>query len=137
MSGKVVIFMSVILYNAGKIKSYENLKALAVLVGESEEYATELWQSMLLDEELLEEFNYFVVNRSIRGTVMCGELSLLDIYFNQMSKYNLYHDMGKNTVECSKERMVLHAFKQMVDMRKDPHYMERYSESEQSGMDIL
>lgn len=129
--------MSVILYNAGKIKSFENLKALAVMVGESEEYAVELWKSMLEDEELLEEFNYFVVHRTLRGSLKCGELSLLDIYFNQMCKYNLYHDMGKNTGVCSKERLVLHAFKQMVDMRKDPNFMERYRESEQSGMDIL
>lgn len=129
--------MSVILYNAGKIKSFENLRALARMTGESEEYATRLWQSMLEDEALLEEFNYFVVHRTLRGSLKCGELSLLDIYFNQMSKYNLYHDMGKNTGACSKERMVLHAFQQMVDMRKDPHFMERYRESEQSGMDIL
>lgn len=129
--------MSVILYNASKIKSFENLKALTLMVGENEAYATELWQDMLMDEELLEEFNYFVVNRSIRGSIRCGELSLLDIYFNQMSKYNLYHDMGKNTAECGKERMVLHAFKQMADMRRDPHYMEKYRKSEQSGMDIL
>lgn len=129
--------MSVILYNAGKIKSFENLRALARMTGESEEYAARLWQSMLEDEALLEEFNYFVVHRTLRGSLKCGELSLLDIYFNQMSKYNLYHDMGKNPGACSKERMVLHAFQQMVDMRRDPHFMERYRESEQSGMDIL
>ena len=129
--------MSLILYNAGKIKSFENLKALAVLVGETEEYAVDLWQSMLEDEELLNEFNYFVVNRTLLGNVKCGELSLLDVYFNQMTKYNLFHVMGKNTAECSKERMVLHAFKQMVEMRKDPLYMEHYRESEQNGMDVM
>ena len=129
--------MSLILYNAGKIKSFENLKALAVLVGETEEYAVDLWQSMLEDEELLNEFNYFVVNRTLLGNVKCGELSLLDVYFNQMTKYNLFLDMGKNTAECSKERMVLHAFKQMVEMRKDPLYMEHYRESEQNGMDVM
>ncbi|MBE5943536.1 MAG: hypothetical protein E7258_01315 [Lachnospiraceae bacterium] len=127
--------MSVILYNASKIKSFENLKALSLMVGETIEFATELWQDMLRDEELLEEFNYFVSNHTLKGTIACGELTLLDIYFSQMNKYNIYHDMGKNTDYCNKDRMVLHAFKQMVDMRKDPHYMVNFEKREESGMD--
>lgn len=127
--------MSVILYNAGKIKSFENLKALALMVGETEEFATALWQDMLLDEELLDEFNYFVANHTIRGNVRCGELTLLDVYFSQMNKYNIYHDMGKNGDFCNKDRMVLNAFKQMTDMRRDPDFMLRYEKHEESGLD--
>lgn len=129
--------MSVILYNAGKLKSFENLRTLACLVGETEEFANELWSYMLSDEELLEEFNYFVANHSIKGEISCGELSLLDIYFSQMNKYNLYHDIGKNTMECNKERMVLHAFKQMMEMRKDPNYLANFDKLENKGMDII
>ncbi len=127
--------MSVILYNAGKIKSFENLKTLALMVGETEEFATTLWQDMLLDEELLDEFNYFVANHTIRGNVRCGELTLLDVYFSQMNKYNIYHDMGKNGDFCNKDRMVLNAFKQMTDMRRDPDFMLRYEKHEESGLD--
>lgn len=129
--------MSIILYNAGKLKSFENLRTLSELVGESEAFANELWSYMLSDEELLDEFNYFVANHAIRGNICCGELSLLDIYFSQMNKYNLYHDLGKNTGECDKDRMVLHAFKQMMDMRKDPDYLSNYEKTERSGMDIM
>ena len=128
--------MSVILYNAGKIKSFENLKALSIMVGETEEFATKLWQSMLLDEELLDEFNYFIANHSIRGTAKCGELTLIDIYFSQMNKYNLFHDLGKNNSVCDKDRLVLHAFKQMVEMRKDPEFMLNFEKNEDKGMDI-
>ena len=129
--------MSVILYKAGKIKAFENLRALAALVGETEEFAMELWKDLLNDEELLDEFNYFVVHHTIKGNVRCGELSLLDIYFNQMCKYNLYHDLGKNPQGCNKDRLVLHAFKQLTDMRKDPDYMTKYDKSENSGMDMF
>ena len=128
--------MSVILYNAGKIKAFENLRALSLMVGENEEFANALWQEMLADEEILEEFNYFVVNHTIKGTIRCGELSLLDIYFSQMNKYNLLHDMGKNTDFCNKDRLVLHAFKQLTDMRKDPDYYANYLKNERNGMDI-
>lgn len=129
--------MSVILYNAGKIKSFENLRALSLMVGETEEFAVKLWQSMLLDEELLEEFNYFVANHTIKGEVRCGKLTLLDIYFSQMNKYNLFHDMGKNTEACNKDRMVLHAFEQLIEMRNDPDYLVNFEHQEGSGMDIM
>ena len=127
--------MSMIIYNAGKIKSFENLKALAEQSGETEEFATLLWQDMLLDEELLEEFNYFVVHRTLKGTVKFQGLTLLDLYFAQMSKYNVLHDMGKNPYACNKNRLVLHAFRQMVDLRRDPKGMEHYAENEQRGID--
>ncbi len=129
--------MSIILYNSGKIKSYENLKALCKYVGETEEFADVLWQNMLLDEEILEEFNYYVVNHTIKGEIRCGELSLLDIYFNQMCKYNYFHDMAKNPLNCDKDRMVLHAFKQIIEMRKDPNFMEKYMESERNSTDMM
>lgn len=126
-----------ILYNAGKIKSFENLKALALMVGENEEFAANLWQDMLRDDELLEEFNYYVINRTLKGTVKCGDFSLLDLYFAQMNKYNYFHDMGKNPDDCNKERMVLHAFKQMVDMKKDPEYLKHFESAEYKSMDVM
>ena len=126
-----------ILYNAGKIKSFENLKTLALMVGETKEFASSLWQDMLNDEELLDEFNYYVVNRTLKGKVKCGDFSLLDLYFAQMNKYNYFHDIGKNTNNCSKERMVLHAFKQMVDMKKDPEYLKHFENAEYKSMDMM
>lgn len=129
--------MSVILYNAGKIKTYENLKAFAVLVGESEEYADKLWRQMVVDDELIEEFNYFVTHKTLLGKASCGEYTLLDLYFSQMNKYNLFHDMAKNPPACNKERMVLHAFEELLNMRNDPLYMERFERKEDSGNDKL
>lgn len=126
-----------IIYNAGKIKSFENLKTLALMVGESDEFASSLWQDLLEDEDLLEEFNFYVVNRTLKGTVKCGEYSLLDLYFAQMNKYNYFHDIGKNPNNCSKERMVLHAFKQMVEMKKDPDYLKHFESAEYKSMDIM
>ena len=126
-----------ILYNAGKIKSFENLKTLALMVGETDEFASSLWQDMLNDEELLDEFNYYVVNRTLKGKVKCGDFTLLDLYFAQMNKYNYFHDIGRNPNNCSKERMVLHAFKQMVDMKKDPDYLKHFENAEYKRMDMM
>lgn len=129
--------MSLVLYNASKIKSYENLKAMFKSIGENIELADKLWQEMLIDQELLEEFNYFVVNGTLKGTAKCGELTLLDIYFSQMNKYNIYHDMGKNTDVCNKNRMILNSFFEMISMRKQPDYMVDFERKEDSGMDKM
>ncbi len=126
-----------IIYNAGRIKTYENVKALVKLIGEDEQFAEDIWQGMYNDDELIEEFNYFVQNKSLRGNAKCGDISLIDLYFSQMNKYNLYHDLGKNPVDCLKERMVIEAFKELIDMRKNPNYMTDYENIELKGMDIL
>ena len=126
-----------IIYNAGRIKTYENVKALVKLIGEDEQFAEDIWQGMYNDDELIEEFNYFVQNKSLRGNAKCGDISLIDLYFSQMNKYNLYHDLGKNPVDCLKERMVIEAFKELIDMRKNPNYMTDYENIELKGVDIL
>lgn len=126
-----------IFYNAGRIKTYENIKALVKLIGEDEQFAEDIWQGMYNDDELIDEFNYFVQNKSLRGNAKCGDISLIDLYFSQMNKYNLYHDLGKNPVDCLKERMVIEAFKELIDMRKNPNYMTDYENIELKGMDIL
>ncbi|MGN0367486.1 MAG: hypothetical protein ACI4EK_01795 [Wujia sp.] len=124
-----------ILYNAGKVKAFENLKALAIQAEETEEFAVLLWQDLLADEALLEEFNYFVVHQTLQGKVSYNGLTLLDLYFSQMNKYNILHDMGKNPYACNKNRVVLHAFRQMVDMRRDPKGMQKFEENENRGID--
>ena len=124
-----------ILYNAGKVKAFENLKALAIQAEETEEFAVLLWQDLLADEALLEEFNYFVVHQTLLGKVSYNGLTLLDLYFSQMNKYNILHDMGKNPYACNKNRVVLHAFRQMVDMRRDPKGMQKFEENENRGLD--
>lgn len=126
-----------IFYNAGRIKTYENIKALVKLIGEDEQFAEDIWQGMYNDDELIDEFNYFVQNKSLRGNAKCGDISLIDLYFSQMNKYNLYHDLGKNPVDCLKERMVIEAFKELIDMRKNPNYLTDYENIELKGMDIL
>lgn len=129
--------MSMILYNAGKIKAFENLKYLVHFVGESDEFADELWKNMLADEELLDEFNYYVVNKTLKGTAKCGELTLLDLYFSQMNSYNYMHDTGKNGIGCNKEQMILQAFATMIQLRKNPYYLAEYLQNERKGMDLF
>jgi hypothetical protein len=46
-----------------------------------------------------------------------------------MDKYNLIREIGKNTAECNKVRMVINAFRMMIDMKADPEtYIRRLEE---------
>lgn len=126
-----------ILVQNNLIKSYENLKSLCEQTGETPEFADSLWADMLQSPELLDEFNYYVVHRTLKGESACNGLTLLDLYFAQMNKYNRLHDLGKNPASANKERMVLHAFREMADMKRDPSLILKHEENERAGTDYL
>ena len=47
------------------------------------------------------------------------------------------HDLGKNPASANKERMVLHAFREMADMKRDPSLILKHEENERAGTDYL
>ena len=54
---------------------------------------------------------------------------LTDLYVFQMNRYNLIREIGKNTVSCNKEKMVMRAFRDLIDMKRNPaEYLKRLRE---------
>jgi hypothetical protein len=114
------ITMAGILYDARRIKAYEGLLTLGEMSGEPKEWCDALWEELVFDGGLLDEFVFFLEHHYIKDTVKCEGYSLTDLYIWQMNKYNIIGDSGKNTAECNKDRMVLKAFRDMIDMKKEP-----------------
>ena len=112
--------MAGILYDARRIKAYEGILALGEFVGETKQWCEELWEELVLDRELLEEFVFYLEHHCLMDKVHCEGYGLTDLYIWQMNRYNLIRDSGKNTDACNKDRMVLHAFRNMADMKKEP-----------------
>ncbi|MDE6917791.1 MAG: hypothetical protein K2P39_13455 [Lachnospiraceae bacterium] len=112
--------MAGILYDARRIKAYEGLRTLGALAEETEQWCDALWEELAFEQELLEEFVYYLEHRSLLDKVRCEGYGLTDLYIWQMNRYNLIGDSGKNTDACNKDRMVLHAFRDMIDMKKEP-----------------
>ena len=112
--------MAGILYDARRIKAYEALLALGEIAEETKAWCDELWAELVLDTALLEELVFFMEHHCLRDKVRCEGYGLTDLYIWQMNRYNIIGDSGKNTAACNKDRMVLHAFRDMVDMKKDP-----------------
>lgn len=123
--------MAGILYDASKIKVYAVLENLCDYVGTDDSVKDKLWQEFLVDEELYQEFVYYVENHTIQGIMNVHGYTLIDLFVMEMDVYNMTHDTGKNTALCNKEEMVLRAFLTMIGLKKEP---EKYIERFQNGM---
>jgi hypothetical protein len=112
--------MAGILYDARRIKAYEGLIELGSISGETKEWCDKLWEELVFESDLLDELVFYLEQHYLKDKVKCEGYSLTDLYIWQMNKYNIIGDSGKNTSACNKDRMVLKAFRDMVDMRKNP-----------------
>lgn len=128
--------MTGILYDARKVKSYDSLLQLGEYAGKSREFVDGLWSELILDDELMKEFMYYLDHHTLLDEVKCRGYAMTDLYVWQMDRYNLIREIGKNPAVCNKETMVLNAFRTMIDMKKDPDtYVERLTRG--TGMDEL
>ena len=122
MSGNIIIATS-------KIKAFETFCALCRQNGYEDAWIDALWGDIITDEDMYAELVYFLSNHTLKDSVKIAGYSLSDLYVFQMNKYNLIREIGKNPRECNKERMVLNAFRMMIDMKTDPEtYVKRLEE---------
>lgn len=112
--------MAGIVYDARRIKAYEGLMELGNIAGENPQWCEMLWEEILFSPDLLDELVFYLEHHYLTENVSCCGYSLIDLYVWQLNRYNIIGDSGKNTDACNKERMVLHAFHDMTNMRKNP-----------------
>lgn len=122
MSGNIIIATA-------KLKACDFCYELCRYCGYDTKWTDELWGDIIADDALLGEFIYYAENHTLRDSYSISGYSLTDLYVFQMDKYNLIREIGKNPPECNKERMVLNAFRMMIDMKADPEtYVRRLTE---------
>lgn len=125
-----------IIIGTGMLKTYECLQELVAYADKDDAYINELWQGLLQDEALMKEFQYYLEKHTLLDAYKCEGYGLTDIYVWEMSRYNLYHDIGKNTDGCDKDALVLETFYDMVELKKNPKaYIRRLTED--PGMDKM
>jgi len=121
-------YMSIIV-NTTKFKICEYLHEICEYAGLSEQWADELWMDLLTDEDLYDEFIYYLEHHTFLDKFKVSGYALSDIYVWQMDKYNLIREIGKNPTTCNKETMVMNAFKAMFMMKRDPETFVKRIES--------
>ena len=128
--------MANIVLDGSKIKVYGILQNLCDYCNEKDSWCDELWGYMLQNDELYEEFIYFIVNRSLMGKMNVEGYTLIDLYVKQIDMYNVRNDLGKNPIYCMKEDMVLRSFLMMGRLLEAPETYKKKLE-DGFGMDQL
>lgn len=128
--------MANIVLDGSKIKVYGILQNLCDYCNEKDSWCDELWGYMLQNDELYEEFIYFIVNRSLMGKMNVEGYTLIDLYVKQIDMYNVRNDLGKNPIFCMKEDMVLRSFLMMGRLLEAPETYKKKLE-DGFGMDQL
>lgn len=98
------------------------------------QFIAELWEGLLLNQTLYDEFIFYLQHYEFTGTFACEGYTIPDLYFYHLREFNLYHDTGKNTESCNKDKLVLTAFHTMGRLLKDPE-VYKAKLSEPMGMD--
>lgn len=125
-----------ILLDGRLLLTLEAFNSLGEYSKREKDWLDNLWQELLDEPSLMEEFMYYIDHHTFSDKNLCQGYGMTDLYVFQMSRYNLIRDIGKNTESCNKESMVLGAFHDMYCMIKDPSkYVKKLSEG--PGMDRL
>ena len=114
--------MAGIILATSKLKALEVLKAWGEYAGKTKEYIDALWDELVFDEPLFEEFCYYVDHHELLDRYKFMNYSLTDLYVVRIKDYNIRIDYGKNTADCNKEAMVLETFAEMIRFKKDPEH---------------
>ena len=122
--------------DVSKNKVYFMLQNLCDYCNEKDSWCDELWGYMLQNDELYEEFVYFIVNRCLMGKMNVEGYTLIDLYVKQIDMYNVRNDLGKNPIFCMKEDMVLRSFLMMGRLLEAPETYKKKLE-DGFGMDQL
>lgn len=125
-----------VIYDGNLVEAYEGLQKMCESVGRPIQWCDELWAFMLEERVLLYDFMYYLDHHVLSDHVKAAGYSLTDLYVQQLDRYNIRQDTGKNTAACNKEEMVLDTFYAMAKLRQDPEGMTRKWQ-EGFGMDNM
>ena len=123
-----------IIFDSRKVKALECLKYLARFAKKDDAFLDLLWNELVSDEELMNEFMYYVDNHTFRDTYKISGYGLTDLYFFNMRNVEIKQDIGKNYGDCNKEALALDTFMTMASMKKEPEKYVKWLEAG-PGMD--
>lgn len=113
--------MSDIIINTTAIKSFAALNELSEMLDIGDTERDYLWDALGQNEDFMYEFVYYLEHGTIKDNIRVEGYSLTDLYVDRLQHFNLYvADIGKNSGECDKDRIVLETFIIMAGLIKEP-----------------
>ena len=95
-------------------KAYAWAGALCGYAGADRAFLEDFWRRLTADEEIYEEFVYYLCKVKIEG---CG---LVDLMIFQIDHFRAVMDQDVADMRLNKDKMLLMAFNSLLRMRKDP-----------------
>lgn len=119
-----------LIYDGTKVAAYAVAEAFCQTMDWEERFFEELWEGLIHNLALYEEFIYFLKKGELTGNCVCHGYTMLDLYFYHLREYNMWHDIGKNSASCNKDEIVFRAFHTMGRLEREPeHYIEKLSQA--------
>ncbi len=109
-----------IIFDKRRLATYSVIEEFCDECGFDDKFTLELWEGLLLNQKLYDEFVFYLQNYEFTGDFKCEGYTIPDLYFYHLREFNLYHDTGKNTDCCNKDKLVFIAFHTMGRLLKEP-----------------
>ena len=103
---------------------------LCAYAGEGENFAREFWEKLQADEEILQEFVYYMEHGNFACKAKVEGYTVIDIMIWQMDHFKARLDRDNSGTRQNGDRMLLLAFNTLLDMRKNPHEYTQKMQSE-------
>lgn len=108
---------------------YEWIRNLCACAGEDDAYAKEFLQKLKADEEICEEFTYYMEHGNFACRAKVRGYTVVDVMIWQMDHFRARLDRDNSGTRQNGDRMVLLAFNTFLDMKKEPDsYIRKMSE---------
>lgn len=108
------------------MESEEDLKEwtyeLAKSVGKSEEEANKFWQGLREDAELLEELNYYAMNKEFLCKYKVAGYAVTDILVWQVDHFKAYLDRREEINRYRQDKLIYNSFDILLQMRENPEF---------------
>lgn len=105
------------------------IKELCRYAGEDETFAETFWKKLQADEEILEEFSYYMEHGNFACRAKVAGYTAVDVMVWQMDHFKARLDRDNSGTRQNGDRMLLLAFDTLLNMKKDPEkYIRKMTE---------
>ena len=111
-------------------RAYEWAKALCAYAEADEAFLQDFWKRLTADEEIYEEFIYYLEHQDFLCKVKIEGYGLIDLMIFQIDHFRAVMDQDVADMRMNKDKMLLMAFNSLLQMRKDPEPFVRMMQGE-------
>lgn len=113
-----------------KERAYAWAAALCRYAGANQAFLEDFWERLCADEEIYEEFVYYLEHQDFLCKVKIEGYGLVDLMIFQIDHFRAAMDRDTADMRLNKDKMLLMAFNSLLQMRKNPEPFVRMMQGE-------